>query len=228
MDTIKKILSDFYYCTNLGIQFLDADLTLIDSMGHVSTILPEIVTENLSPNTTTELVTNCTNHFLVLLFNQAAQKKGYFIIGAYQTKDEGNTEIPFKPIHLAQYFEEILISIIKKNIVGKVESNPHVAKGIEYIHKNYHQSINLHLLSEYLNLNTCYFCVLFKNHTNLTFNQYLNKIRINESKKMLETTNNSIIDISLAVGFNNHNHFSATFKKLNGMTPTAYRNQIKK
>jgi YesN/AraC family two-component response regulator len=227
MDIIKQILSDFYHCTNLGIQFLDDDLTPIISMGNIPTKLPNIVSENLNPNTTTEITIDGSIHYIVLPFNETSQKTGYFLIGAYQSESEENNEIPFKPGHLTSYFEALIISIIKKNIASQVKSNPHIAKGIDYIHENYHKSINLHMLSDYLNLNTCYFCVLFKNQTNLTFNQYLNKIRINESKKLLETTNDSIIDISLAVGFNNHNHFSATFKKLTGLTPTAYKNQLK-
>lgn len=228
MDTIKQILSDFYHCTHLGIQFLNEDLTCLESMGNVPPQLPTIVTQHLGLNATTEMTIDDTIHYIVAPFNETSQETGYFLIGAYQSKNEEDPEIPFKPVHLTSYFKTLFISIVKQNIANQVPSNPHITKGLDYIHQNYHQPLNLHLLSDYLNLNTCYFCVLFKNQTNLTFSQYLNKVRINESKKLLETTNHSIIDISLAVGFNNHNHFSATFKKLTGVTPTAYKNQLKK
>lgn len=227
MSIIKQILTDFYYCTNISIQFLDNNLKQVDSMGQITTDIPTFETDSLNLNATTAITTDDACHYIVLPFNETSHQTGYFLIGAYQSVNEDNPELPYKPSHLTPYFEELFVSIIKKNITSTMESNPHIAKGIKYIHENYNQSINLHMLCDYLNLNTCYFCVLFKNQTNMTFNQYLNKIRINESKKLLKTTSDSIIDISLAVGFNNHNHFSATFKKLTGVTPTAYKNQLK-
>ena len=228
MSIIKQILTDFYYCTNIPIQFLDDNLKPVDAMGHSTADVPIFIGTNLNSNATTAFSTDDACHFIVLPFNETSHQTGYFLIGAYQSVDEKDNKLPYKPRHLTPYFEELFISIVKKNIASTMESNPHIAKGIKYIHENYHQSINLHMLCDHLNLNTCYFCVLFKNQTNMTFSQYLNKVRINESKKLLETTSNSIIDVSLSVGFNNHNHFSATFKKLTGVTPTVYRNQLKK
>ena len=228
MSIIKQILTDFYYCTNLPIQFLDDHFKQVDFMGKIETDLPAFEVETLNPNATKAFTTDDGAHYIMLPFNETSHQTGYFLIGAYQSSNEESLRFPYKPTHLTPYFEELFISIIKKNIADTVESNPHIAKGIAYIHANYHQAINLHTLCDYLNLNMCYFCVLFKNQTKMTFSQYLNKLRINESKKRLETTNDSIIDISLSVGFNNHNHFSATFKKLTGVTPTVYRNQLKK
>jgi len=227
MSIINKILSDFHYCTNLPIQFLDEDFKQFDFMGHNPTEIPTFATENLSSTATSAFTTDDTYHYIALYFNETSHQKGYFLIGPYQSLSAEDHELTYKPCHLTPHFEELILSIIKKNIAITMESNPHIAKGIKYIHENYHQSINLQMLCDHLNLNTCYFCVLFKNQMNMTFSQYLNQVRINESKKLLELTNDTIIDVSLSVGFNNHNHFSATFKKLTGVTPTVYRNQLK-
>ena len=228
MSIINQILTDFYYCTHIPIQFLDEDFLQVDLMGSPALNVPVFATEDLSPNATRTFTTDDQEHYIVLPFNELSHQTGYFLMGPYQTQKVDDGLMIYKPAHLTPYFEELFISIVKKNIANTVESNPHIAKGIKYIHENYQQSINLHSLCDHLNLNMCYFCVLFKNQTNLTFSQYLNKLRINESKKLLETTTASIIDISLTVGFNNHNHFSATFKKLTGVTPTVYRNNLKK
>ena len=228
MSIIEQILSDFHHSTNLPIQFLDDNLSSIYSLGSPSEI-PDFATENLNLNSTTIFTTDDCQ-FIILPFNEMSHQTGYFLIGAYQSTDKNNQgdPPPYKPSHLTPYFEALFIMIIKKNIANASESNPHIAKGIQYIHEHFHEPINLPQLCDHLNLNMCYFCVLFKNQTSMTFSQYLNKIRITESKKLLEETNDSIIDISLSVGFNNHNHFSATFKKLTGLTPTVYRNKMKK
>jgi len=227
MSIIKQILSDFHHTTHLPIQFLDDQLKQIDLMGQPSVNVPAFEIDSLNLNAIAGFTTEEEHHYIILPFNESSHQTGYFLIGAYQSTSE-NSDITYRPHHLTPYFKELLVSIVKKNIALTVEANPHIAKGIQYIHEHYHESINLPQLCDYLNLNMCYFCVLFKNQTSMTFSQYLNKIRINESKKLLEETDASIIDISLSVGFNNHNHFSATFKKLTGMTPTQYRNQLKK
>ena len=226
MSMIKQILFDFHHTTHLPIQFLDDELNQIDAFGQPSVKIPTFEISGLTLNAITSFTTEDAQHYIILPFNETSHQTGYFLIGAYQSTRE-NSET-YRPKHLTPYFEDLLIRVVKKNIADTVESNPHIAKGIKYIHENYHESINLPQLCDHLNLNMCYFCVLFKNQTKMTFSQYLNKVRINESKLLLEETEDSIIDISLTVGFNNHNHFSATFKKLTGMTPSQYRNQITK
>ena len=220
MSIINQILNDFYDCTSLPIQFLDEVLTPVATAGLVTDV-PEFATDGLKPNRTKSFTTAGTGEiltqYIVLPFNEMSYQKGFFLIGPYK-----------KPEHLTGHFEDLLIAIVKQNIANTTLDNPHIAKGIKYIHENFAEPINLLQLCDYLGLNNCYFCVLFKNQTGMTFSKYLNKVRINESKKLLEATTDSIIDISLAVGFNNHNHFSATFKKLTGVTPTEYRINLKK
>ncbi|MCL1991276.1 MAG: AraC family transcriptional regulator [Defluviitaleaceae bacterium] len=227
MSIINQILTDFYYATHIPIQFLDDHLKQVDVMGKTARKGPPFKMKGQHLSAITTLTTDDAHHYIVLPFNETSHQTGYFLIGAYQSFDQESREFPYKPSHLTPHFEELLISIVKKNIASDVACNPHIEKGIRYIQAHYHEAINLPQLCDYLNLNMCYFCVLFKNHTTMTFSQYLNRLRINESKRLLEKTNDSIIEISLSVGFNNHNHFSATFKKFVGMTPTAYRNQVK-
>jgi len=225
---IPQILSDFYYTTGLAARFFDENLILIDKKGvennQINDIsLPHIHTIN--SNQLYSLVNEENEHFIIFSFNEISFQFGYFVVGPYQSKNPEETS--YRPSHIKEYYEEIMVSIIKRNIANTVGTNPHIDKSIAYINKNYASPINLPSICEHLHINMCYFCVLFKEETKLTFSQYLNKVRINQSKHLLETTTNSIIDISLSVGFNNHNHFSATFKKLTGITPTEYRNQIK-
>jgi YesN/AraC family two-component response regulator len=48
-------------------------------------------------------------------------------------------------------------------------------------------------------------------------------VRIEESKHLLTSTDDSIVDICLAVGFEDQSYFSKVFKKYTGMTPKQYR-----
>ena len=220
MSIISNILTDFHACTNLPIQFLDEALTTIETRGTANSV-PPLTMDNIKIGRAKFFTFDAKNampqQYILLPFNETSHQKGFFLIEASDKAD-----------HLMRHFEELIVSIIKRNIATTTMANPHIAKGIKFIHENFAESINLMMLCDHLGLNACYFCVLFKNQTGMTFSQYLNKLRITESKKLLETTTDSIIDVSLAVGFNNHNHFSATFKKLTGVTPSAYRETNKK
>jgi AraC-like DNA-binding protein len=52
---------------------------------------------------------------------------------------------------------------------------------------------------------------------------YLINIRISEAIKLLKTPNISLTDIALDTGFYSSQHFSTTFKKLTGYTPSEFR-----
>lgn len=54
--------------------------------------------------------------------------------------------------------------------------------------------------------------------------EYINSVRIQKAKELLETTNLPIIEISEKVGFSQQRYFSTVFKNINGFTPTEYRN----
>ena len=99
----------------------------------------------------------------------------------------------------------------------------HIAKAENYIHTHYEEPITLEALAGYLGLNKSYLCTIFKKATKDSFCNYTNKVRVEESKKLLKNTNHSMLDIALAVGFSSASYFNTIFKKLEGKTPLEYR-----
>jgi YesN/AraC family two-component response regulator len=96
-------------------------------------------------------------------------------------------------------------------------------KAIRYISKNYASNITLNDVAEQVHLNPAYFSSLFKQSTGSSFKEYLNMVRIEESKRLLSNTDYSIMDISQAVGFEDQSYFTKIFKKYTGLTPREYR-----
>ena len=72
-------------------------------------------------------------------------------------------------------------------------------------------------------MNRHYFCRLFKKATNTTPTEYINFVRIWKAENLLITTDDSVLEISMAVGFSSVSYFNRTFKRLKNTTPTAYR-----
>ncbi len=98
-----------------------------------------------------------------------------------------------------------------------------IMPALEYIDIHYSEPITLESLSHVLNLNSSYFCRLFKRTTNSTFVEYLNYVRICKAERKLGTSTKSIGEISLDLGFASVSYFNKVFKKLKGCTPTEYR-----
>lgn len=103
------------------------------------------------------------------------------------------------------------------------KSNDAIKSAIRYISANYALDINLQDVASQVHLNPSYFSSLFKQSTGSSFKEYLNMVRIEESKRLLSNTDYSIIDIAIAVGFEDQSYFSKVFKKYTGLTPKQYR-----
>ena len=89
--------------------------------------------------------------------------------------------------------------------------------------QTYSDNLTLEDVASPGHLNPAYFSTLFKQSTGSTFKEYLNMVRIEESKRLLANPEYSIIDVSLAVGFMDQSYFSKVFKKYTGLTPKQYR-----
>lgn len=94
---------------------------------------------------------------------------------------------------------------------------------LQFIDENYQEPITLEKISSIVNLNQSYFCRLFKKATNSTLMEYINFVRISKAEKLLSTTENNIVEISLETGFSSVSYFNRTFKRYKNCTPTAYR-----
>lgn len=103
----------------------------------------------------------------------------------------------------------------------------YIQKAIKYINKNLDKDLNLDLMSSYVGLSKNYFSNLFKEVMGVSFIQYVNRKRIDKSKIMLKHSDADMALISKSCGFNSQSHFSATFSKLENMSPSQYRKENK-
>lgn len=117
------------------------------------------------------------------------------------------------------------ICLLYQTIRIKVHPDTHWAVEAlkKYIAQYYDKDLKLSHLARLYYLNETYLGRLFKQQEGTTFTNYLNNIRVETACKMLKMTDNSILSISMAVGFNNVTYFNRVFKKQTGMTPAEYR-----
>lgn len=103
------------------------------------------------------------------------------------------------------------------------KNNELIRKAIAYIAQHYNTNPTLEEVAGQVHLNPAYFSSLFKECTETTFKEFLNIVRIEEGKNLLTSTDYSIIDIAVALGYDNQSYFSKVFKKYTGLTPKQYR-----
>ncbi|MDX5684938.1 helix-turn-helix domain-containing protein, partial [Clostridioides difficile] len=96
----------------------------------------------------------------------------------------------------------------------------------EYIKKSYKENINLNSISDVFFISPNYLSSIFNERNKVSITEYINLLRIEESKKYLLDRSMSISDICKKVGFNNSSYFSQIFKKFNSITPNEYRKNM--
>ena len=95
-----------------------------------------------------------------------------------------------------------------------------------YIDSHHSQNITLDFLSNLTYMNKFHLVHTFTKQIGLSPINYAINKRIQEAKNLLATTSYSIRDIASIVGFCNSSYFSQMFKKVTGVTPKNYRNDI--
>lgn len=92
-----------------------------------------------------------------------------------------------------------------------------------YIDDHYREQVTLEQLAEFFHANKYHIVHSFKEAYEISPINYLISIRIQESQKLLSTTDYSLSEISRFCGFSSPSYFSQTFKKHLSCAPTTYR-----
>lgn len=99
---------------------------------------------------------------------------------------------------------------------------------VDYIRSHFDQNITRTELADLVHFSPEYVGKIFKRQMGIGINDYINSLRIEKAKELLQTTNDKVIDIGLMVGFENMPYFSSVFKKYTGMSPAEYKKNTEK
>lgn len=117
------------------------------------------------------------------------------------------------------------IELATKSVATKKEDklSSIVSKAKTYMDENYEKELTLDSVARKIAISPYYLSKLFKDEIGENFIEYLTRLRIDRAKKLLEENQLSIKEICMSVGYSDPNYFSRIFKKVEGATPTEYR-----
>ena len=96
---------------------------------------------------------------------------------------------------------------------------------LEWMNDEYSCALTLSQASTQAGVHPVHVSRSFRRTLGCTFREYLTLIRIRRATDLLKQSSTCITEIAFACGFSDHAHFTRTFKRATGLTPTAYRIQ---
>lgn len=101
-----------------------------------------------------------------------------------------------------------------------------VSQALAYMEDHYAERLALQDVAEHCYVSQWHLSKLLNKHTDKSFYDLLNAIRIREAKILLRDPKLRVTDISERVGYTDSGHFCRTFKKLEGISANEYRNGL--
>jgi len=129
--------------------------------------------------------------------------------------------------------EQLLLEVYHKYLKeSKSKKAPAWAKELKEMIQDQldtNMTLSLQQASTELEINPAYLSREFSKHfDNLSFGDYIRKLRIDKAVTFIETTSFSLTEIAYLTGFSDQSHFNRIFKKQMGMTASEYRKTLLK
>ena len=104
---------------------------------------------------------------------------------------------------------------------------PHrLRRVLEFMHANIDRPVTLEDLASCAGLSTSHFSHQFRASTGATPHRYLVGLRVERCKDILRNPKLSILEVAIASGFQNQQHFATVFRHLVGVSPSTYRSRL--
>lgn len=94
---------------------------------------------------------------------------------------------------------------------------------VHYVHQHYREPLTLHDLAGIFHMSPSHLSDQFKKSVGIPFLRFLHELRIRHACGLLRSTEMSIAEIAMEVGYGSFKTFSRVFREHKGMTPSQYR-----
>lgn len=129
----------------------------------------------------------------------------------------------YSPTEILEIFLNIFNNQCKVCRQNESMSDVYYNYVLNYVNSNLYRTIRVDELTKILNITQPYLYKIFKTKLGISPKEYIDRCKINESKRMLSTTSMSITEIANSVGYDDILVFSKFFKNKVGVSPKNFR-----
>lgn len=155
------------------------------------------------------------HHLAKIVWELNKKRKGYQLYVL--------SEVELLIAYLINNYNYILMD--KDKMISRENELDRIQRILMFINKNIEEKITLKDIADNENLSIYYLSRLFKENTGITFQEYLNNLRLDKALNLLSINEKSIADIAFESGFSTIKTFNNFFKQALGITPTEYRKE---
>lgn len=228
--TAKK--GDIIVVDPLSLHSLKKDLNTLNMTWHTMVFNLNMVQSLLTDGCLIKYIAPLLNKNNSLKMVLTKEDNGYFeilntilsLFNTYESKcDVFELELKSQLFHLLFLFykHDLVIKNNNENISSSVATK--IKDIISFINLNYSNDISILDIAKEANFSQYHFMKFFKKHIGMTCIDFLNNTRLEKASSLLNSTDKSIMDIALDVGFNNVSYFNKLFKQKYKLTPKDFR-----
>ena len=126
---------------------------------------------------------------------------------------------------LCYLLQDVVESFMEAMFSEQDKGNPHIRQALRYMADNYAHPLTLSVVAKEVGLSPGYFSTLFHSVVGISFREHLCRIRVEESKRLLLSSDYSLTDIAVSMGFTDQSYYCKVFKRIVGLPPGQYRNK---
>jgi two-component system response regulator YesN len=98
-----------------------------------------------------------------------------------------------------------------------------VNSAVDYIRAHYQRRLTLDEIAQQVYVSASYLSRLFKKEIGCTVIELLTKVRVEEAKKVFHDPKYTVRQVAAEIGFEDANYFSKVFRRIEGITPSKYK-----
>ena len=123
-----------------------------------------------------------------------------------------------------------LIAETSRRSLRKAEAQPPrwLAQAQEFLHSHFSEPVSLSDVAKTVDIHSVHLARAFRQHYRCSIGEYVRKLRIDFASQEIMATDDAFTKIAMSAGFYDQSHFTRTFKRQTGLTPTEYRTAFRK
>jgi len=136
---------------------------------------------------------------------------------------EFRSEDDVAPLAIEGLALEIMAGVVRQSSHSENGNAKWLSRARDFAHDRFQESISLAAVAEFADVHPVSLARAFRRTYHCTVGDYVRRLRIELACQKLTGSDASLVEIALSAGFSEQSHFSRTFKRLTGLTPSEYR-----